>query len=465
MDSIISNNISNEKHYKTKINHFFKKNKISKLLSNSNFYKQKGFSCLSILRYIFVLVFTHKNLYRHMEHDSAQVEFAKDTVYRFLNSATYNWRKFLLMLSSSIIREQIEPLTSENRENVLIFDDSIFSRNRSKSVELLARVHDHTRNIYLKGFRMLTLGWSDGNTFIPLAFSLLSSEKEKNRLCPANDKVDKRTIGFKRRTEAIKKEFDVLFDLLEDAQKYNLSADYVLFDSWFGFPSVLIKILEKYKLNTVCMLKAMPRVYYTYEKKKLNLSSLYKEVKKKRGKAKILASIIVGMGVDSNDNEVKAKIIFVRDRARSRKWLALISTNIELSDEDIIRIYGKRWDIEVFFKVTKSFLNLVKEFQGRSYDLMTAHTTIVFCRYIMLAVESRNNQDQRTIGQLFYFCCDELADVTYAEAVYIILEVLKNAVREYFSLCEDKIDEFMDFFINSLPASLKERLVFSYCES
>ena len=465
MDSIISNNSANKKELETKINYFFNKNKVSRLLSNSNFYKQKGFPCLNILKYIFMLVFTHKNLYRHMEHGSAQVEFAKDTVYRFLNSATYNWRKFLLMLSSSLIKEEIEPLTSKNRESVLIFDDSIFSRNRSKAVELLARVHDHTRNIYLKGFRMLTLGWSDGNTFMPLAFSLLSSEKEKNRLCPVNDKIDKRTIGFKRRTEAVKKEFDVLFDLLEDAKKYSLPADYVLFDSWFGFPSVLIKILKEHKLNTICMLKAMPRVYYTYAGKKLNLSGLYKEVKKKPGKAKILASIIVGIGVDSKGNEVKGKIIFVRDRNRSRKWLALISTNTELSDEEIIRIYGKRWDIEVFFKVTKSFLNLVKEFQGRSYDLMTAHTTIVFCRYIMLSVESRNNQDQRTIGQLFYFCCDEIADISYAEALYTILEVLKNAVREYFSLCEDKIDEFMDFFINSLPAFLKERLVFSYCES
>jgi len=465
MNSIISNNDHNKKELDTKINYFFNKNKISKLLSNSNFYKQKGFSCLNILKYIFALVFTHKNLYRHMEHGSAQVAFSKDTVYRFLNSATYNWRKFLLLLSSSIIKNEIEPLTSENRENVLIFDDSIFSRNRSKAVELLARVHDHTRNIYIKGFRMLTLGWSDGNTFMPLAFSLLSSEKERNRLCPANDKIDRRTIGFRRRNEAVKKEFDVLFDLLEDAKKHNLPADYVLFDSWFGFPSVLIKISEKYKLNTICMLKAMPRVYYTYKNKRINLSDLYKEVKKKRGKAKILASVLVGIGVDSKGNEIKAKIIFVRDRNRSRKWLALISTNIELEDEEIIRIYGKRWDIEVFFKVTKSFLNLVKEFQGRSYDLMTAHTTIVFCRYIMLSLESRNNTDQRTIGQLFYFCCDELADISYAEALYTILEALKNAVREYFSLCEDKVEEFMDFFINSLPAFLKERLVFSSCES
>lgn len=105
---------------------------------------------------------------------------------------------------------------------------------------------------------MLTLGWSDGNTLMLPAFSLLSLEKDKNRLCPVNYKIDKRTIEFKRRAEAVKKEFDVLFDLLEDAKKYDLPANYVLFDSWFGFSSVLIKILEKYKLNTICMLKAMP---------------------------------------------------------------------------------------------------------------------------------------------------------------------------------------------------------------
>jgi len=65
----------------------------------------------------------------------------------------------------------------------------------------------------------------------------------------------------------------------------------------------------------------------------------------------------------------------------------VLSTDTSLKDEEIIRIYGKRWDIEVFFKMTKSHLNLAKEFQGRSYDSMVAHTTIVFCRYIMLAIE------------------------------------------------------------------------------
>lgn len=52
---------------------------------------------------------------------------------------------------------------------------------------------------------------------------------------------------------------------------------------------------------------------------------------------------------------------------------------------DRLCIYGKRWDIETFFKVSKSHLRLAKELQGHTYDQLFAHTTIVFARYIMLS--------------------------------------------------------------------------------
>ena len=61
----------------------------------------------------------------------------------------------------------------------------------------------------------------------------------------------------------------------------------------------------------------------------------------------------------------------------------------------------------------KSFLNLAKEFQGRSYDSMVAHTSIVFTRYIMLSTQSSNNEDLCTIGGLFFNCCDELQDIQF----------------------------------------------------
>jgi len=164
------------------------------------------------------------------------------------------------------------------------------------------------------------------------------------------------------------------------------------------------------------------------------LETLYKELLKKPGKAKVLANAIVQIGNDSEGNQVPARILFIRDRNRSKKWLALLSTDLELTDQEIIQTYGKRWDIEVFFKTTKSFLNLAREFQGRSYDSMVAHTTIVFCRYIMLALESRESKDPKTLGNLFYLCCDELQDISFYEAFQLILTMLKNSLQKYLAV-------------------------------
>lgn len=462
MNTIISNH-NKDKQLNFTVNRFFKDNKIGHILNQCNFGKEKGFSCLKIFQYIFMLVFTGKNFFRSLEN-SENSPFSKDVVYRFLNSSTFNWRKFLLLLSSTIIKNVIVHLTSKERVNVLVVDDSLYSRSRSKSVELLARVRDHVAHKYVKGFRMLTLGWSDGNTFLPLAFTLLSSAKEKNRLCQENQSIDKRTNGYKLRKEAILKAPDAMLSLLKQASRYEIPAAYVLFDSWFTYPRILLEILEL-KFHTIAMVKAMPRVYYNYNNKSLNLKELYAKLRKKRGKAKILSSAIVGIGTDKEGNQVNAKIVFVRDRNRSRQWLALISTDTSLSEEEIIRIYGKRWSIEVFFKMNKSFLKLAKEFQGRSYDSMVAHTSIVFTRYIMLAIENRKNNDMRTIGGLFYQCCDELKDIQFCEVIQIIIDILKNVLTEKFLLSKDIIDSIIDNFIAALPCYIKEKLVFLSCES
>ena len=59
------------------------------------------------------------------------------------------------------------------------------------------------------------------------------------------------------------------------------------------------------------------------------------------GKLKIKASVIVEIGEDSHATPIKSKIVFVKNRNKAKNWLALISTDTTLSDEEIIRIYGK----------------------------------------------------------------------------------------------------------------------------
>jgi len=305
---------------------------------------------------------------------------------------------------------------------------------------------------------MLTLGWSDGGTFLPLAFSLLSSDKEKNRYQEVNPKIDKRTVGYRRRKEAMQKSTETMFTLLDQVNPLQLCASTLLFDSWFAFPAVIKRVLTEYHLHVVCMLKDMHRVYYTYNGTEYRLSQLYKVLRKKRGRAKILSSVIVGLGKDKNGNDVRAKVVFVRDRNRSKKWLAILTTNLELADEEVIRIYGKRWEIECFFKVTKSHLQLAKEFQCRSYDALVAHTTIVFVRYIMLALGAREEKDPKTLGELFYLCCDEIEDIRFAEAILLIMDLFVSTLGKELLLSEEQVQQFLDAFFEQLPTFLKGSL-------
>ncbi|WP_010530580.1 IS4 family transposase [Lentibacillus jeotgali] len=453
----LPNSDQNEK-LNSRVTRFFKQAKIGTFLHRANIHKEKGVSALLIVQFIFSLVLQGKNLYRTLESGRPSKSLHKDAVYDLLKRTTYNWRKLLVDVGEHLIEKYILPLTSGDRERVLVLDDSTYGRNRSKAVELLSRVKDHTTGDYVKGFRMLTLGWSDGATFLPLSFSLLSSKKAKNRFQEINPAIDKRTVGYRRRKEALRKGTETMFTLLDAINPVKLGAKTLLFDSWFAYPGIIKKVVMNYPLHVVCMIKRSPKIHYTYKGKSYTLNQLYKKVRKKRGRAKILSSILVGIGPDENDDDIQARIVFVRDRNRSKQWLALLTTNLEHSEEDVVQIYGKRWAIECFFKVAKSNLKLAKEFQCRSYDALTAHTTIVFLRYMMLAVSSREEEDPKTIGQLFFVCCDEIEDIRFAEALLTILELLGSMLADEFLLTDQQIQQFLDRFYDKLPDFLQKPL-------
>ena len=144
--------------------------------------------------------------------------------------------------------------------NVLIIDDSMFERNRSKKVELLAKVYDHAKHKYRFGFRMLTFGWSDGSTFLPVNSILLSTENKKNRINEAAE-VDKRTVGYKRRKLSMEKGTHAMLVLLETAKKAAIPAKYVLFNSWFSSPSTLHAV-KRMDFDIIGMVKNLQKCFF-----------------------------------------------------------------------------------------------------------------------------------------------------------------------------------------------------------
>jgi hypothetical protein len=255
------------------------------------------------------------------------------------------------------------------------------------------------------------LGWSDGNTFLPVAGRLLSSES-----------IDKRTIGFRRRKQAQTKATKVMIDLLKQAKKAGIQANHVLFDTWFCYPSTLLAV-KNCGFNVIAMTKKSTRIHYVFQGKRQSVMDIYKSCKKRRGRSKYLLSVEIT--VEKDGESIPAKLVYVRNRNKKNDWLVLISTDTTLSEDEIIRLYGKRWDIEVFFKVCKSYLKLGKECRSLSYDAMTAHVAVVFTRYMMLSLERRQNEDHRSLGELFLLTCDELTDIT-VEISKIFLYSLSN---------------------------------------
>lgn len=417
-----------------RISSFFGDYQIGTLLNNSGIRKLRGVSPLTLFSVIFMLPFEGNNFYRGIV-TNGDLPFKKNAAYELLKNPRHNWRKFMLAVVVQVAN-YFSLLTSDTREKVLVFDDSTYDRSRSKVVELLAWVFDHNSGTSLKGFKMLTLGWSDGASFLPLDFILCSSAKAEKRVQDIKKELDKRTCGYKRRLEAITKSTKHLENMVKRALALGVKAEYILMDSWFCWPAILAKLGRH--LPVICMAKNMPKVFYRHEGQWVTLGKLYSRIRKRPGKARILASVVV-----ETVKKQQVKIVFVRHRHK-RDWLAIVSTKIALPAEEIVRIYGKRWDIEVFFKMLKQHLNLEKEAQLRDYDGIVGHTTIVMIRYIFLAVEQRCHDDQRTIGGLFFACSKEIKDLSLIEALQRLLALVLDKVRSSGTFAEDVVIAMID---------------------
>lgn len=90
-------------------------------------------------------------------------------------------------------------------------------------------------------------------------------------------------------------------------------------------------------------------------------------------------------------------LITIYNRNKRKEYLCLISTDTTLDENAIIRIYGKRWDIEVFLKVCKSYLNL-----------------------------SRESNDNRSLGEPFLYFSDEMAEITWIQAFQMLLQMFRK---------------------------------------
>ena len=117
------------------------------------------------------------------------------------------------------------------------------------------------------------------------------------------------------------------------------------------------------------------------------------------------------------------KLVFVSNRGSKNKYLVLATTQTKLRPEEIVQLYGRRWQIETYFKTSKQYLALDKS-QVQSYDGQCGYIAITAITYDLLAWQERQNTDDKIIGDLFYLMNESLPDIKFIDAlVYLILEL------------------------------------------
>nr|BDP27778.1 transposase [Tetragenococcus halophilus] len=447
--SIITSNNQNKNEISSSIDTFFQRFNVSTIAKKSNAQKEKGVNFLVLFRYLVTTLFSNRSAFRDFQLHQEELGFSDKTFRNLLNNGKINWQRFLILLSKQVIAF-IRPLTEKDRKEVFIVDDSMYERLNAKNVELCGWQYDHTDHKNKKGFRFLQLGWSDGNTFLPVAFSLLSASKKVREV----EKIDHRTHAGRRKAQAQRKGTDVLIELLQAALKRGIQAKYVLFDSWFSSPK-MFHALRGLNLHAVCMVKRSKKVYYRYHGEWVDVKTIFQIEKKRRGRSRYLLSVCVESELEGKILPIK--LVYVRNRNKRNDYLVLATTDLSLNEDEIIQLYGKRWSIEVYFKICKQHLRLAK-YQGLSYDGIFAHTITVAVSYLILAVQHREQADERTMGELFYLMIEELSDISFSEAIVQLLELFKEVFANEMILSEETLNNIMSQFIQKLPQSTQRQL-------
>lgn len=439
---------------------FFDRFGVVKLLGECGAYKEKGVPVRVILLYIFNLMFSPMSMYYQIKMGAFHEDFSKNTVYRFLENIHMNWHMFLLRLSASIIRYVAGLTDDKNNRYALLVDDTPLPKC-GKAMELVSKYFNHVTMGYEFGYRVLTLAWTDGVTTVPVRYSLLASSYDEKVRGTIKDDIDERSLAGRIRKLARTSMNDLAVKFACEAVKSGIPASIIAFDSWFAVPQTISRLMKEARLTVIARLKTNAKQYYEHDGKMINIKTLYAMSKKRRGKSAWKLSVRVNLLVKEKNKiieRIPVKLVYLPNRANSKEWICLLSTDTEMDENEIIRQYGRRWNIEVMFKCSKQYLNFGKDFQAPSFEAQNAQIAIAFARYMLIAIEQRESKDYRSCGELFMLFCQELQDITFIKALALIVELFKEEMKKLPGITEAQIQSVVDYVISALPGYLQRSL-------
>ncbi len=374
---------------------------LGRLSKRINFKRHSTIPLTAVITWLFEAIFSRRSLYR------AQPSrwFSSRTARNILNDGRINWQKLLCLVAIKMILI-LTPFIDQRRRLALIVDDTLIERAYSTKTELLAKIYDHDQHRYSTGYRNLTIGWSDGNTFLPVNCALMSTRKKTNLVGSKSSITDQRTIAGQRRSQAQRKMNEVVLELISQALRLGVTAKYVLFDSWYSSPQMFWH-LKELGLESVAMLKRSSKVYYRYRGRNYSIKALYQRLLNSK-----------------------------RPAGQSYLYSSIVEANFQ----------GQVFPVKIVF-VAKN------KSQIQSYDGQVAQITVTAMTYILLAWQERLNKDDRTLGDLFYLMNDSLPEIKFIEALVYLLKTFQSQEAGFIS---QTINQFLAYLPHNVQNILQK---------
>lgn len=428
----------------TIISQFLKVIGLGKITRHVNFKRRSALPLAAIISWLMTVHFARRSLYRAHPDQRFSIRTARNV----LNDGRINWQKLVVLIARALIN-WLKPFIDQRRRLAFILDDTLMARPFSKQTELLARTRDHDKGVSVPGYRGLTLGWSDGNTFLPVNFAMMSTRNPRYLIGRPSQIQDCRTIAGQRRHQARRPMSDVAVELIKQALRLGIRASYVLFDSWYSSPKMFWR-LKALRLNGLGMLKRSSKVYYRYRGRQYSIKALYRRfaLSKMSRKNHYLYSSVVE--AHYQNHLFKLKVVFVAKKGQRNQYLVLATTQLALRPTEIVQLYARRWQIETYFKAAKQYLALNRS-RIQNYDGQCGYVAVTMITYDLLAWQERLNTDDRTIGGIFYQMNDAMPEIQFIDAlVYLMYELSQLDIS-----LESQIEPLIDQFIHQLPINVQ----------
>jgi hypothetical protein len=311
----------------------------------------------------------------------------------------------------------------------LILDDTVIPKT-GKRIEGVSKVHDHVAGRSVTGFKLLGLCWFNGFYSRFLDFSLVGEKEIKFKRGHRQFKKKRNTDspGHQRKRELKKDKITLACELIRKAVKHRFIPEYVLTDTWFTCAELIntVKGVANGEINFLGMIKNGKRKY-EYDGQLFTLSQLRKYVAHRVKRcSRFKSRYIVVDCVIPDIGEVR--LFFSRFHG-GKKWVALVSTELEMNYIKAIETYALRWNIEIGFKETKQLLGLGKH-QANDFTSQIAHTTNVFIAHAILA-NCKFNEDHQSFGVLFEKIQEQYTTLLTMDKLLLALEYLLRTIGEH----------------------------------